>query len=124
MEHEHLPEKQFALVSVSGKSPERWLQFRDKLLQALQAVLDTVLDSEEGTTVRDEAQQLTRALLDYAKANLARPGLENDKLEAETRRLFYQGEADRAEARKKNAEAEALAYSGDSCHLIRCKAAA
>ena len=101
MEHEHPQEGQFALVTVSGKSPQRWSQFRDRLLQTLQIVLDTVLDTEEGTTVRDEAQQFTRALLDYAKANLARPGLENDKLEAEIRRLFSQSEADRAEARKK-----------------------
>lgn len=110
MEQEHLQEPQFALVTVSGKSAQRWSQFRDKLLQTLQVVLDTVLDTEEGTTVRDEAQQFTRALLDYAKAHLARPGLENDKLEAEIRRLFSQSEADRAEARKKNAEAEALEF--------------
>src|SRR5262245_31941736 len=110
MEPTHLPEKKFAFITVSGKTTDGWMQFRNKLIQALQTVLDSVLDTEQGTTVRDEAQQFTRALLDYAKANLARPGLENDKLEAEIRRLFSQSEADRAEARKKIAEAEALEF--------------
>jgi hypothetical protein len=110
MEHEQLDEKQLVLANVSGKSAERWMQFRNKLVQTLQDFLDTVLDTEQGTTIRDEAQQFTKALLDYAKAHLARPGLENDKLEAEIRRLFSQSEADRAEARKKNAEAEAIEF--------------
>jgi hypothetical protein len=104
-----LPEKQrFIGVDVTGKTTGLWQSLRPKLIQAMTDFLDTVVDDAQGTTVRDEMKQLTTALLDYAKANLARPGLENEQLEAQIRRLYVQMEIDRAEARKKHAEADTL----------------
>ena len=112
MDDVNLPEKkQFARVDVTGKTAELWSSFRSKLIQAMTDVLDAVIDDEHGTTVRDEMQQLTTALLDYAKANLARPGLENERIEAEVHRLYGQMEIDRAEARKKHAEADTLEFN-------------
>lgn len=112
MDETNLPEKkQFVQVDVRGKTTELWQSLRPKLIQAMNDVLDAVIDTEHGTTVRDEAKQLTTALLDYAKANLARPGLENERIEAEIRRLYGQMEIDRAEARKKYAEADALEFN-------------
>src|SRR5215510_12105862 len=109
MDESYLPEKkQFVRVDVRGKTTELWQSLRPKLIQAMNEVLDAVIDDEQGTTVRDEMKQLTTALLDYAKANLARPGLENERIEAEIRRLYGQMEIDRAEARKKHAEADTL----------------
>jgi hypothetical protein len=107
-----LPEqKQFARVDVRGKTAALWQSLRPKLIQAMTEVLDAVLDDEHGTTVRDELKHFTTALLDYAKANLARPGLENERIEAEVRRLYGQIEIDRAEARKKHAEADMLEFN-------------
>jgi hypothetical protein len=112
MDEEYLPEKrQFVRVDVTGKTAALWQSLRPKLIQAMNDVLDAVIDDEHGTTVRDEAKQLTTALLDYAKANLARPGLENERIEAEIRRLYGQMEIDRAEARKKHAEADTLEFN-------------
>ena len=77
MDEAHLPEhKPFVRVDVRGKTTALWQSLRPKLIQAMNDVLDAVIDDEQGTTVRDEMKQLTTALLDYAKANLARPGLE------------------------------------------------
>jgi len=112
MDETNLPEqKRFVRVDVRGKTAELWQSLRPKLIQAMNDVLDAVIDDEHGTTVRDEMKQLTTALLDYAKANLARPGLENERIEAEIRRLYGQMEIDRAEARKKHAEADALEFT-------------
>ncbi len=112
MDEAHLPEKkQLMRVDVRGKTTELWQSLRPKLIQTMTIVLDTVIDDEHGTTVRDEVKQFTTALLDYAKANLARPGLENERIEAEVRRLYGQMEIDRAEARKKHAEADTLEFN-------------
>src|SRR5207244_13628550 len=97
----YLPEqKQFVRVDVRGKTAALWQSLRPKLIQAMNDVLDAVIDDERGTTVRDEVKQLTTALLDYAKANLARPGLENERIEAEVRRLYGQMEIDRGSPQK------------------------
>jgi len=112
MDDAYLPEKkQFARVDVTGKTASLWQSLRPKLIKAMTDLLDTVIDDEQGATVRDEMKQLTTALLDYAKANLARPGLENERIEAEIRRLYGQMEIDRAEARKKHAEADTLEFN-------------
>jgi hypothetical protein len=106
------PEKQqFVHVDVTGKNAALWTSLRPKLIQALDDISDTVIDNERGMTVRDEMKTLTTALLDYAKANLARPGFDNETLEAEVRRLYGQLEIDRAEARKKQAEADVLEFN-------------
>jgi len=112
MDETNLPEKkQFVRVDVTGKTAALWQSLRPKLIKAMTDVLDAVIDEEHGTTVREEMKQLTTALFDYAKANLARPGLENERIEAEVRRLYGQMEIDRAEARKKHAEAETLEFN-------------
>jgi hypothetical protein len=112
MDDAYLPEKQqFIRVDVTGKTASLWQALRPKLVQAMTDLLDAVIDDAHGTTVRDEMKQLTTALLDYAKANLARPGLENEQLEAQIRRLYVQMEIDRAEARKKHAEADTLEFN-------------
>jgi hypothetical protein len=112
MDEARLPEKkQLMRIDVRGKTTELWQSLRPKLIQTMTMVLDTVIDAEHGTTVRDEVKQFTTALLDYAKANLARPGLENERIEAEVRRLYGQMEIDRAEARKKHAEADTLEFN-------------
>ena len=108
MDDHTLPSKQFVQINVSGADPALWQRLRSKLFQTLNDLLDAVVDTEQGSTVREEAQQLMLASLGYLKEKLARPGLENDKIEAETRRLYAQMELDRAEARKRHAEAEAI----------------
>jgi hypothetical protein len=112
MDEACLPErKQLARFDVRGKTTALWQSLQPKLIQAMTDVLDAVIDDEHGITVRDEAKQLTTALLHYAQAQLARPGLENERIEAEVRRLYGQMEIDRAEARKKHAEADTLEFN-------------
>jgi hypothetical protein len=112
MDETHLPEKkQFARIDVRGKTLELWPSLRPKLIKAMNDVLDAVIDDKHGTTVRDEVKQFTTALLGYGKAKLERPPLENERIEAEVRRLYEQMEIDRAEARKKHAEADTLEFN-------------
>src|SRR5262249_21831890 len=93
---------------VTGQDPLLWQGLRSKLVEVINGVLDSVIDHEKETTVREEAKKMTSALLDHAKARLAKAGLENEKIEAEIQRLYTQIENDYAEARKKHAEAEAI----------------
>jgi DNA primase large subunit len=102
--------KTFLRVDVKGNSEPLWLRLRPKLINAINAVLDTVVDPDNESTMRDEAKQFTSALLDHAKAKLKRAGLENDRIEAEIRQLYSQIEMDLAESRKRNAEANALEF--------------
>ncbi len=110
MDSEHLPDTRYIRVDVRGDSEELWQKFRSKLLQGLNDLLDAVVDPESGTTLREETQNLAAAVLNHAKARLARPGVEIEKLEAEIHRLYTQAEADLADARKKRAEAAALEF--------------
>ena len=103
MDSEHLPDKRYIRVDVRGDNEALWRQFRSKLLQGLNDLLDAVVDPESGTTLREETQNLAAAVLNHAKARLARPGVEIEKLEAEIHQLY-------ADARKKHAEAAALEF--------------
>lgn len=97
-------------IDVVGKSPDTWSSLRSKLLAAIGKVLDSVIDPEHGTTVREEAKKFTSALLDHARARLAKAGLENEKIEAEVAKLYAECESISADARKKHAEAEATEF--------------
>src|SRR5687767_11262990 len=94
-------------VDVVGKSADLWARLRPKLLQAISQMLDTVIDLDRGSTVRDEAKKFTSALLRHAEARLEKPVLENEKIEAEVAEIYAKVETERAQARKINAEAEA-----------------
>jgi hypothetical protein len=108
---EQLPEKQYVRVDIRGQDPALWGTLRAKLMVAVEDLLNTVVDSERGTTLQDEARQLTSAALDHVRARLAKAGLENEKIEAEIQRLYAQIQGDLADARKKSAEADAIEFA-------------
>ncbi len=85
---------------------------RRRLIEALHAVLDTVVDPERQTTVADELDELGRGTLDHVRARLASRGLENEKIAAETALVLEQvravRERTRAEVRRTDAEADSL----------------
>jgi hypothetical protein len=58
--------------------------FREKLLDALEGLLGTVIDPRTKATVRDELEEVGGSALDYLKAHLRKKGLENERIEAET----------------------------------------
>jgi hypothetical protein len=109
-EDPNTPKPNLLEVRVSGRSLSSWREFRPKLISAINSVLDSVIDHHNETTIRDEAKEFTSALINHAKAKLNKAGLENEKIEAEVRKIVTQIETERAEARKKHAEADSLEF--------------
>jgi len=103
--------KSFTQSDITRKSDSLWQLLQPKLIQAMIKALNTVIDDKQGITIRNEMKQLTASLLDYAKANLTHPGLQNERMEAEIRRLYGQMEIDRTEAREKHADADTLEFN-------------
>ena len=103
--------KEFLKVSVSGKNKEVWSRMRGKLMQAVEKFLDTTLDYENSSTIKDEARKFSTALLDHAKEKLAKTGIENQKMLAEIDLMFSTKTKELAETRKINAEAQAIEFS-------------
>jgi hypothetical protein len=101
-------EPKFVRIEIEGLHHEKWYHLRTKFIRAVHKTLDTVIDHENSSTLRDEAKKFTAELLNYGKAKLQRAGLENEELMAQVDLLYSQGEKELAEARKLNAEAEAL----------------
>lgn len=100
--------KKILNVGVAGKNPETWARLRDKLLEVIENILNTVIDTERNSTLKQEAQKFTSAVLEYGKQKLAQPGHENEKIIAEVDYLYSKKQRELAEARKINAEADKL----------------
>jgi hypothetical protein len=98
----------FIRIDLEGVDGEKWYHLRKKFVHAIHKTLDTVIDYDTGGTLRDEAKKFTTELLHYGKAKLQKAGLENNELMAQIDLLYSQKEKELAEARKLNAEAEAL----------------
>lgn len=81
---------------------------RKRLFKALNALLDTVIDIRTGHTVRETARDLTAEALGHIRERLRERGLENLKLEAETRKILAEAEKVAAEIRRADAETEGL----------------
>ena len=63
---------------------ERVKEFRHKLLDALNGVLDTVIDPQGKKTVREELQDIGGGALAHFEERLRTRSLENEKISAET----------------------------------------
>ena len=100
--------KRIIRIEVSGKDKERWYNLRPKLIATINAFLDTVIDTQNESTIRDEAKQFMTALLNNAKSKLEKAGIENQKIYAEIDSLYAQKCKDLAETRKLNAEAQGI----------------
>ena len=95
-------------VQITGKDKGLFKQLRGKLVLAISQSLDTVINYEQETTVKEEAKEFASALIDHAKAKLKKAGIENEKLLVEIDNLYVQREKEIAETRKLNAEAKAI----------------
>jgi hypothetical protein len=79
-----------------------------KLNEALAAVLDSVVDRNRRTTVRDEAQDLLNRSIEHLKDRLSRAGLENEALAARAAKLLAEAEFSKATAAKTQVEADEI----------------
>lgn len=84
------------------------LALRKRLLKALDGLLDTVIDIRSKQTIPEAAKDLTAGFLEHARERLREKGLENLKLEAETRLVLAEAEKVAAAVRRSDAEVEGL----------------
>ena len=101
-------ENSYIEVTVKGNSNELWTRLRQKLFEAVNNLLDTVVDERSGNTLREEAKEFSSLLLKFAKDHLNRPGLENQKIMAEIECLYSAKHKTLAETRKIHAEAGSI----------------
>ncbi len=81
-----------------------------RLAQAMEQVMDTVIDAKKGTTIAEEVQDIISESIDHLKSRLKKAGLENEEIAARITKLLAEAARERAEARKVNAETEQLEF--------------
>lgn len=101
-------------VDVAGKTPEPWVKLQPKLIAAINKLLDTTIDHNKGTTIRQETKEFTSAALDYLKARLKKDSIQNKKNEAEIVMLYERVEHERAKMNKTRAETRLLDAEADA----------
>jgi len=92
----------------SPESRKAIQKFRTRLVKALTALLDTVVDVQSKRTVRDVGQDLGSEALGHIQERLRSRGLQNAKLEADVSLLLAQAEQTLAATRKTHAEADSI----------------
>lgn len=80
--------------------------FSLKVQRAIDNVLDTMINPREGTTLRDEAEDILAEGLGHIKALLKRPGIANDRTVAEIAKLLAETQTEKATGVGRRAEAE------------------
>ena len=83
-------------------------QFKSRLIGALTALLDTVVDVQNKSTVRDVARTIGSEAIQHIHERLHTKGLQNAKLEADTTLLLAQAEQVLAATRKTHSEADSI----------------
>jgi hypothetical protein len=58
-------------------------KLRERMIDALERILDSIIDPVSERTVRDELGDLTSGIMSHVKEHLRTKGLENEKIEAE-----------------------------------------
>lgn len=96
----------YVQVQVRGENPSTWRDLRGTLVKTVFDILGGLSDVANSGKLREEAKRISLAALDYAKAKLEKPGLENAKIEAEIREKYAEIEKKHAETRLKSAEAD------------------
>jgi len=100
--------RQQAVVAGGPTGPMIGSGLVPRLTEVLAAVLDSVVDRNRRTTVRDEAQDLLSRSIEHLKDRLSRAGLENEALAARAAKLLAEAEANKATAAKTQAEADEI----------------
>ncbi len=94
----------------SGKLRQFMTEIGPKLEQAMQQVMNTVIDPQSGTTVGQEAQDVIHESINHLKARLKKTGLENEEIAARITKLLAEAEREKAETRKLNAETDQMEF--------------
>ncbi len=96
----------------SEKAAQRIGDFRNKLFDALEGLLGTIIDPKNNTTVGDELEEVSSGALAYLKDHLKTRGLENEKISAETLQILEKAreirERTRADVKRSHAETERI----------------
>lgn len=82
-----------------------------RLKRALEHVLDSVVDTHNKTSVREEAQHLISESIQHLKDRLKRQGLENEEIAARVVKLLAEAEREKAVAAKTRAESDRLEFA-------------
>ena len=83
-------------------------KFKTKLVNALTALLDTIVDVQSKRTARELGQSLGADAVQNIQDRLRTRGLQNTKLEADTTLVLAQAEQTLAATRKTHAEADSI----------------
>lgn len=105
--------KEWLRVDVRGDNREVWDRLRTAFVARVQSLLDTTLDPERGTSLREEAKEFASRSLSFARAKLEMPSAELQKLSAETELLFAKRQREIAEAEKTSEETRAIRIEND-----------
>lgn len=101
-------------VSVKGLNPELWKSKRgaliEKLSQAVDRLMDKIIDPISGTTIREESEKIISLGLNHIKSSLAKTGIQNEKVLVEIQELYAKIEEITIKNRKHTAEAEAQEF--------------
>ena len=107
-------QKVLARASATGSEIPRVAIFHGELLPKLQTtigrILESVVDTEKGTTVRDEALDILKESISHLKEKLRQKGLQNEEITARVSKLLSEAENQRASARKTRAESEQIEF--------------
>ena len=109
--------EQWVRIDIRGKDKQLWVSLREKFLARIDSLLESTLDHERGTTVRYEIKEFTSALLDFAKARLAKSGLEAEKIASEISKTFAERQTELAKAGKTSEETRELRIQNDITEL-------
>lgn len=105
-------------IDLTGVDDKLFKRLRSKLLNAIDRFLDTTVDYQTRTNIRDETKRFASLALNYAEENLKKTGIENHKLIAEIEEKYSIAEKNKAEARKINAEAKQLEFDQSVDQLV------
>lgn len=108
--------QQKALVSVSkteSRIPKVALlhgELLPKLQTTIGNILESVIDTEKGTTVKDEALDILKESINHLKEHLKQKGLQNEEITARVSKLLAEADNQPATARKTRAETEQIEF--------------
>ena len=103
-----------ASIKSEGSKTPKAAMFQKELIPKLQTTIDRILNSvintETGTTVKDEALDILKESIGHLKEQLRHKGLQNEEITARVTKLLAEAENQRATARKTRAESEQLEF--------------
>ena len=103
--------KKLIKIEVAGEDPSLWLKLKPKLMESINKFLDSAIDFDKGTTVRDQGKKLISLAINYAEEKLKRPQAENNKIEAEISELYSRTEKNKEEARINRVKADDMEFN-------------